>query len=383
MKTAILNILLFFICFNVFSQCLDNRKAFESYFENNKSSLNQIEGIWSVSLYEESYYNGKLEDSSQESQYDEWVIIKDQGNTFKVCRIDNPLPTEFVIEFTATTNSDIYLYKELYFNEKNTANAVLNNNGLLNFKFEHSKETMKNTYKKLYKFGMHDFSEYSLIKTFPTSEKMIKKEKYSGTGFAISSNGVIVTNNHVIENAKSIKVKGINSEFNKIFNAKVLVSDKINDLAIIQISDSDFTSIETIPYILKTTLTNVGEDIFALGYPLRAVMGDEIKLTNGIISSKTGFKGDITSYQVSAPVQPGNSGGPLFDINGNVIGIINAKLTIAENASYAIKTSYLMNLIELLNIPIKLTTFNSLKGKSLSEQVQIINDFVYIIEIEL
>lgn len=225
------------------------------------------------------------------------------------------------------------------------------------------------------------------IKLFPTANDNISNSNSSsnvgsGTGFAISSNGIIVTNYHVIENAKTIKVRGVNSDFNKTYKAKVLVSDKNNDLALIQIDDYGFTSLGTIPYTLKTKLANVGESIFALGYPLRAAMGDEIKLTNGIISSKTGFQGDITSYQVSAPVQPGNSGGPLFDNNGNIIGIINAKLTIAENASYAIKTSYLMNLIDLLDSPPKLTTANTLTGKSLATQVQIVNKFVYIIETE-
>jgi S1-C subfamily serine protease len=228
-------------------------------------------------------------------------------------------------------------------------------------------------------------SESLYLKLYPTSENDLSNSsvnKGSGTGFAISSNGIIATNYHVIENAQTIKVRGVNSNFNKIYKAKVLVSDKNNDLALIQIIDDSFTSLDAIPYVLKTKLVNAGENIFALGYPLRAAMGDEIKLTNGIVSSKTGFQGDITSYQVSAPVQPGNSGGPLFDANGNVIGIINAKLTIAENASYAVKASYLMNLIELLNEPPNLTKFNALKDKSLASQVKIVNKFVYIIETE-
>lgn len=119
-----------------------------------------------------------------------------------------------------------------------------------------------------------------------------------------------------------------------------------------------------------------------MGYPLRATMGDEIKLTNGIVSSKTGFQGDITSYQISAPVQPGNSGGPLFDNQGNLIGIINAKHTGAENASYAVKTSYLTNLIDLLSSPPKLQTINSLSSKTLTQQVELAKKFVYIIETE-
>lgn len=231
-----------------------------------------------------------------------------------------------------------------------------------------------------------DVSEVYL-KLFPTANDNISSsnnspKKGSGTGFGISSNGIIVTNYHVVDGAKSIKVRGINSDFNKAYKAKVLVSDKNNDLALIQIDDYGFTSLGTIPFIIKTSLAGVGENIFVLGYPLRASMGDEIKLTNGIVSSKTGFQGDITSYQISAPVQPGNSGGPLFDSQGNLIGIINARHTGAENASYAVKTSYLTNLIDLLPSSPKLQTINSLAGKILTQQVELAKKFVYIIETE-
>lgn len=226
------------------------------------------------------------------------------------------------------------------------------------------------------------------LKLFPTavdnitSARTSSSKLASGTGFAISSNGIIVTNFHVVDGAKTIKVRGVNSDFNKTYKAKVLVSDKNNDLAIIQIDDYGFTSLGTIPYTIKTGLAGVGENIFVLGYPLRATMGDEIKLTNGIVSSRTGFQGDITSYQISAPVQPGNSGGPLFDSKGNVIGIINAKHGGAENASYAVKTSYLISLIELLPSPPKLQTVNLLTSKTLTQQVELAKKFVYIIETE-
>jgi S1-C subfamily serine protease len=229
--------------------------------------------------------------------------------------------------------------------------------------------------------------QHLYIKLYPTANDNIiqsgnQSKLSSGTGFGISSNGIIVTNYHVIDGAKSIKVRGVNSDFNKTYNAKVLVSDKNNDLALIQIDDYGFTSLGTVPYTIKTGLVGVGENIFVLGYPLRATMGDEIKLTNGIVSSRTGFQGDITSYQISAPVQPGNSGGPLFDSQGNLIGIINAKHGGAENASYAVKTSYLTNLIDLLPSPPKLQTVNSLTGKTLTQQVELVKKFVYIIETE-
>jgi S1-C subfamily serine protease len=110
-------------------------------------------------------------------------------------------------------------------------------------------------------------------------------------------------------------------------------------------------------------------------------MGDEIKLTSGIVSSRTGFQGDITSYQISAPVQPGNSGGPLFDSKGNIIGIINAKHIGAENASYAIKANYIISLIQLLPQKPTLQATNALANLPLTKQVEKLKNFVFIIEV--
>lgn len=109
-------------------------------------------------------------------------------------------------------------------------------------------------------------------------------------------------------------------------------------------------------------------------------MGDEIKLTTGIISSKTGFQGDVSLYQISAPIQPGNSGGPLFDKNGNLIGIVNAKHEGAENVGYAIKTSYLKNLIESSISTSILPNNNRISRLPLTEKVKSLKNFVYFIK---
>ena len=151
-------------------------------------------------------------------------------------------------------------------------------------------------------------------------------------------------------------------------------------ILILKVSDSETYSLGVIPFNLATSGNDVGTSVFVLGFPLRATMGDEVKLTNGIISSKSGFQGDITSYQISAPVQPGNSGGPLLNQNGELIGIINAKHVGAENVSYAIKCNYLNNLIEQLPIEIILKS-QSLNNKILSEQVKIVKNFIYIVEV--
>lgn len=226
-----------------------------------------------------------------------------------------------------------------------------------------------------------DNQETFYLKMYPTSSSsrgINSPERWSGTGFALD-NGFIATNNHVVENAKSIIVQGIKGSFGAKYNATVIATDKFNDLAIIKINDNKFNGFDTIPYGIKTPTSDVGEDVFVLGYPLTSTMGEEIKLTTGVISSKTGFQGDVSMYQITAPIQPGNSGGPLFDSDGNIIGIVSAKHSGAENVGYAIKTSYLLNLVETAipsNIFPKSNTISTL---SLSGKVKAVKDYVFYI----
>lgn len=204
----------------------------------------------------------------------------------------------------------------------------------------------------------------------------------SGSGFAITSNGYIITNYHVVDGGSVIYIRGIDGNYSNKYSAEIVIVDKNNDLAILKINDPNFTSFGTLPYVIDNKTSAVGNSVFVLGYPLRGAMGDEVKLTNGIISSRSGFQGDVTSYQVSVPIQPGNSGGPLFDYSGNVIGVVNAKLKGAENASYAIKSVYILNLIDLLPEEPKISTKGALSNLSLPEQVKILSKFTYIIEVQ-
>lgn len=205
--------------------------------------------------------------------------------------------------------------------------------------------------------------------------------KGNGTGFMIDAKGYIITNYHVVEDATEIEVDLIQSGQKNSYKAKVISSDKQNDLAVIKIDDPKFKPYPKLPYNFKTQISDVGTNVFALGYPMANIMGDEIKFTDGKISSKTGFQGDITTYQVSVPVQPGNSGGPLFDYDGNVVGVVNAKIMKADNVSYAIKTSYAKNLIDVLPETLVLPTDNSLAAKPLTEKIKTLSDYVVLIKI--
>ncbi len=204
-------------------------------------------------------------------------------------------------------------------------------------------------------------------------------EVWTGTGYAIG-NSYIVTNYHVAGEAKTISVKGIKGDMNTGYTAEMVASDKTNDIAILRITDPNFKGFGTIPYAVQQRMADVGEDVFVLGYPLTQALGNEIKLTNGIISSRTGFQGDISTYQMSAPVQPGNSGGPMFDSKGNVIGIVVAGVPGAENVGYAIKTSYLKILIESAGLNIAFPANNTIATLSLAEKVKRVKNYVFYIE---
>lgn len=201
----------------------------------------------------------------------------------------------------------------------------------------------------------------------------------NGTGFFISNTGLIATNYHVIEDANEIEVV-VNYKSRVIkFAGKVILSDKVNDLSIIKVDGFN----KDLPYVLDFSLSKVGENVFTLGYPKALnLLGKEVKYTNGVISSKTGVNGDISTYQTNVAVQPGNSGGPLFNNKGDVIGIISAKIIRddVENVSYAVKSSYLRNLIDLVSIKIgSKRTLNV--DMSRSEMIDVIDDFVVLIKV--
>ena len=115
-----------------------------------------------------------------------------------------------------------------------------------------------------------------------------------------------------------------------------------------------------------------------------SIMGKEIKVTDGIISSKSRFDGDITTYQITAPIQGGNSGGPLFDEKGNLIGINSSGIRkdIADNVGYTIKTNYILNLLDVLPKNIELPSSTDLESLPLTEQIKVLSKYVVLIKVK-
>jgi len=224
------------------------------------------------------------------------------------------------------------------------------------------------------------------IKIYPTYDSDDNKTtvnanwKSSGTGFFIDKKGYLATNYHVIKNANSIEI----TYNNQNYKAKVIISDKQNDLAILKINDDKFKPLNSLDYNFEIKTSNVGKSVFTLGFPETQLMGSEIKLTNGIINSKTGFKGSISEYQISAQIQHGNSGGPLFDNNGNLLGITSSGLRSSEieNVNYAIKTKYLNLLVEELGEEIQLPNSRLNENKPLEEKYEILKKYVVFIKVK-
>lgn len=217
---------------------------------------------------------------------------------------------------------------------------------------------------------------------YPVDSSNAPEFRNSGSGIIISTNGVVITNYHVIEEAKNIDVVVKDNRKVSTYRARVLASDKTNDLALLMIDDEKFLHFDYIPFAMSTRTSEVGTSVFAMGYPMSLYMGDEVKITDGIISSRTGYQGDIVTYQISAPIQPGNSGGPLFDKNGYLVGITNAGIMNANNVGYAIKSSYVRNLIESAPISIDIPEVNKLQDLELTEQIKQLSKFVTYIKVK-
>ena len=205
-----------------------------------------------------------------------------------------------------------------------------------------------------------------------------KESKFSGTGFALTSEGYIVTSYHVIQGADSLLIEGRDQQR---YHAEPVYSDVKHDLAILRITDKKFTGFGRLPYAIKAGQADLGERVFTLGYPREDVVYGE-----GALSARSGFEGDTAFYQVSIPVNPGNSGGPLLDERGNLIGIVSGRQNDAQSAAFATKSSYLVRLVDSLDaakpgVPYHLPRHGQLAYAPRPQQVKKLQDYVFVVKV--
>jgi S1-C subfamily serine protease len=204
--------------------------------------------------------------------------------------------------------------------------------------------------------------------------------KFGGTSFMIDPKGYLVTSAHVLKGAKKIYVQSIQGED---FLAEIVHQDANADIAVIKINDQDFESPKQLPYGFTRLQTDLSEAVYTLGYPK-----DEIVYNEGYLSARTGLEGDTMSCQITITANPGNSGGPVFNKNGEVIGILNARQASANGVVFATKSKNIFQLVETLkeadkDINIKLRNTSSIKGINRTQQVKKVQDHVYMVKVVL
>jgi S1-C subfamily serine protease len=169
----------------------------------------------------------------------------------------------------------------------------------------------------------------------------------TGTGFFVASNGYLVTNSHVIEGSSHFAIRDISGNF---YRAEVVAQDSKRDLALLR-TYGTFPTIK----IAKSDSVSKGQRVMAVGYPQVAIQGNESKVTDGVISSFSGMNNDTNWFQISTPIQGGNSGGPLVTESGHAVGVVVATANamrffkntgnIPQNVNYAIKSNVLLDFL--------------------------------------
>ena len=295
--------------------------------------------------------------------------------------IENRLTEEGLISKTqlSTTAKVIFLWRKYKRNIAVAASIA----GLVSIVTTASLSTYNNVDKTEINQLIGEFKDYKdrvneLEDTLLAHKKQTypKKPDFRATGFLIDGKGFIVTNAHVVNRMKTIYVENNKGEY---FTAQTIFADKNTDLAILKINDTAFKTVYNLPYSINKNNSNLGEQIFTMGYPR-----NEIVYGEGYVSAKSGNEGDSTAYQVSVSVNPGNSGGPVLNKKGQIIGIITSKNSTADGVVFAAKSINIFNLLDAVKkagdtTTIKLPTNSGLRGLDREQQVKKMEDFVFMV----
>lgn len=337
-----------------------SEEKFMTYLKENARNLDPIEGIWSEGA-QNQYRIGIMKDTSK------------PGRDFVGFILSAKIPSwqrgYKKIDITSASQRGVYIFN-YYLADFSQEGATVILGETLAFTIALHTPTRNDS--------------ATFVKTFPASDSPAaggSRGSSSGSGFLVDESGFLVTNWHVVRDASDVTVEFTEKGFKT--TGKVKVRDQQNDLAIIQLDGFDFRSTfgeAKLPPIASSRSVQVGEGVFTLGFPLGSILGESIKYSDGSVSSLTGIEDDPRLYQISVPIQPGNSGGPLITKDGRIVGVIVSTIspafvfsrtkTLPQNVNFAIKADYLQNLVGVSGINLKISNQRPVSSSGVVEDVK-------------
>ena len=217
-----------------------------------------------------------------------------------------------------------------------------------------------------------------------TSTIPVESFKSGGTGFLIDGKGYLVTNAHVINNATRVVVQNDLGQF----MVRIIHIDPEADLAFLKIEDTAYKLPGALPYGISRAGAELGEELFTLGYP----RGDAIVYGKGYVSARTGFEGDTLSYQIAIPANHGNSGTPVLNKDGEVVGVVRASQQNTQMTAFAIRSKNIFRSLDALKsdsilvkndsaiAKVRIPTTTSIKGLDRLQQIKRIQDCIFVVK---
>jgi serine protease Do len=235
------------------------------------------------------------------------------------------------------------------------------------------------------RLGAQDYKLNNLTKRVNSAEAVTMPESFGigGTGFLIDGKGYLITNAHVVENANRVLVQNTLGEY----HARIIQLDSKADLALLRIDDTAYHPFNGLPYGFSKTGAELGEELFTLGYPRT-----DIVYGKGYLSAETGFKGDTTTYQLTIAANPGNSGTPVLNNDGEVIGMVSSTQQNAQGMVFAVRSTDIFRAVDSMKVDsslqkmdsnlvhLHIPTTSSLRGVDRVHQIKRIEDYVFIVK---
>jgi serine protease Do len=204
-----------------------------------------------------------------------------------------------------------------------------------------------------------------------------------GTGFLIDPNGYLITNAHVVKNATVVDVQNALGEY----RARIIQLDHQTDLALLKIDDTSYHAFNGLPYGISKSDGELGEEVFTLGFPR-----PEIVYNKGYLSAETGYQGDTTAFQLTIAANPGNSGTPVLNNEGEVVGMVSSSQQNAQGMVFAVRSKNIFQALDAMRTDstlqnadstlshLRIPLSSSLRGVDRRQQIRRLRDYIFIVK---